>query len=95
MAGKLAARGELGVKALDEHTLQVTLSQPVPYFLSLLTHPSLSPLHQASMEQYGSQWTQPGKLVGNGAFVLSHRVVNEKLELTPNPLLLGSAPIQC
>jgi oligopeptide transport system substrate-binding protein len=63
----------------------VTLSQPVPYFLSLLTHPSLSPLHQASMEQYGNQWTQPGKLVGNGAFVLSHRVVNEKLELTPNP----------
>jgi oligopeptide transport system substrate-binding protein len=37
------------------------------------------------MEQYGNQWTQPGKLVGNGAFVLSHRVVNEKLELTPNP----------
>lgn len=73
------------MKALDQHTLQVTLSQPVPYFLSLLTHPSLSPLHRASMEQYGNQWTQPGKLVGNGAFVLSHRVVNEKLELTPNP----------
>ncbi|MEZ6962644.1 MULTISPECIES: ABC transporter substrate-binding protein [unclassified Aeromonas] len=76
---------ELGVKALDDRTLQVTLSQPVPYFLSLLTHPSLSPLHQASMAQYGEQWTQPGKLVGNGAFVLGKRVVNEKLELTPNP----------
>ncbi|MFM5687707.1 ABC transporter substrate-binding protein, partial [Aeromonas caviae] len=34
---------------------------------------------------YGNQWTQPGKLVGNGAFVLNNRVVNEKLELTPNP----------
>jgi oligopeptide transport system substrate-binding protein len=84
VAGKLAPDA-LGVEAVDDHTLQVTLSQPVPYFLSLLTHPSLSPLHQASMEQYGNQWTQPGKLVGNGAFVLSHRVVNEKLELTPNP----------
>ncbi|ABO91586.1 peptide ABC transporter substrate-binding protein [Aeromonas salmonicida subsp. salmonicida] len=84
VAGKLPPEA-LGVKALDEHTLQVTLSQPVPYFLSLLTHPSLSPLHQASMEQYGNQWTQPGKLVGNGAFVLSQRVVNEKLELAPNP----------
>ena len=84
VAGKLAPDA-LGVEAVDDHTLKVTLSQPVPYFLSLLTHPSLSPLHQASMEQYGNQWTQPGKLVGNGAFVLSHRVVNEKLELTPNP----------
>ncbi|MGY3945541.1 peptide ABC transporter substrate-binding protein [Aeromonas tecta] len=84
VAGKLAPE-KLGVEALDDHTLQVNLSQPVPYFLSLLTHPSLSPLHQASMEQYGNQWTQPGKLVGNGAFVLSHRVVNERLELTPNP----------
>ncbi|UNP87978.1 ABC transporter substrate-binding protein [Aeromonas encheleia] len=84
VAGKLAPEA-LGVEALDDHTLRVRLSQPVPYFLSLLTHPSLSPLHRASMEQYGNQWTQPGKLVGNGAFVLSHRVVNEKLELTPNP----------
>ncbi|MGY4109021.1 peptide ABC transporter substrate-binding protein [Aeromonas encheleia] len=84
VAGKLAPE-ELGVEALDDHTLRVRLSQPVPYFLSLLTHPSLSPLHRASMEQYGTQWTQPGKLIGNGAFVLSHRVVNEKLELTPNP----------
>lgn len=84
VAGKLAPDA-LGVEAVDDHTLKVTLSQPVPYFLSLLTHPSLSPLHRASMEQYGNQWTQPGKLVGNGAFVLSHRVVNEKLELTPNP----------
>ncbi|MFC5705841.1 peptide ABC transporter substrate-binding protein [Aeromonas eucrenophila] len=84
VAGKLAPEA-LGVQALDDHTLQVNLSQPVPYFLSLLTHPSLSPLHRASMEQYGSQWTQPGKLVGNGAFVLNNRVVNERLELTPNP----------
>lgn len=84
VAGKQAPEA-LGVEALDDHTLRVRLSQPVPYFLSLLTHPSLSPLHRASMEQYGTQWTQPGKLVGNGAFVLSHRVVNEKLELTPNP----------
>ncbi|MEM0552807.1 MULTISPECIES: ABC transporter substrate-binding protein [Aeromonas] len=84
MAGKLPA-SELGVKAIDDHTLQISLSQPVPYFLSLLTHPSLSPLHQASIEKFGNKWTQPGKLVGNGAFVLSSRVVNEKLELVPNP----------
>lgn len=84
LAGK-AAPEELGVKAIDDHTLQVTLSRPVPYFLNLLSHPSLSPLHRASIEQFGNQWTQPGKLVGNGAFVLNNRVVNEKLELVANP----------
>lgn len=75
----------LGVEAVDDHTLKVTLSQPVPYFLNLLTHPSLSPLHEASIVSEGSAWTQPGKLVGNGAFVLAERVVNERLELRPNP----------
>ncbi|MFM4825725.1 ABC transporter substrate-binding protein [Aeromonas bivalvium] len=84
VAGELSPE-RLGVKAIDDHTLEVSLSQPVPYFLNLLTHPSLSPLHRASMAQHGQQWTQPGKLVGNGAFMLADRVVNERLDLVPNP----------
>lgn len=84
LAGKLPPE-QLGVEAVGEHTLRITLARPVPYLLNLLTHPSLYPLHRASIEKEGKRWTQPGKLVGNGAFVLAHRVVNERLELVPNP----------
>lgn len=84
LAGKRPP-SQLGVQAQDDHTLTITLARPVPYLLNLLTHPGLYPLHRASIERYKEQWTQPGKLVGNGAFQLNQRVVNERLELVPNP----------
>lgn len=82
--GKLAP-SELGVTALDEKTLKVTLERPVSYFPSLTTNFSLYPVPRHSIEKYGAEWIKVGNLVGNGAFVLKDRVVNEKIVLTPNP----------
>lgn len=50
---------DLGVKAIDDHTLEVTLSEPVPYFYKLLVHPSTSPVPKAAIEKFGEKWTQP------------------------------------
>lgn len=75
----------LGVKALDNNTLEVTLSEPVPYFSKLLIHPSLSPVPRAVIEKYGDSWTQPGKIVSNGAYKLTSWTVNERLVLERNP----------
>ena len=83
LAGKLPP-DQLGVVAMDDHTLKVMLSRPVPYFVNLMANFSLFPVHQATVEKYGADWTRPGHLVGNGAFKLDERVVNEKLVLTPN-----------
>lgn len=44
---------DLGVKAIDDHTLEVTLSEPVPYFYKLLVHPSTSPVPKAAIEKFG------------------------------------------
>ncbi|MCV9877584.1 peptide ABC transporter substrate-binding protein [Brenneria sp. KBI 447] len=81
--GKMPAE-KLGVTAINDHTLSVQLGKPVPYFVSLLANFSLFPVHQATVEKYGNDWTKPGNLVGNGAFKLQRRVVNEKLVMTPN-----------
>ncbi|EPT0529570.1 peptide ABC transporter substrate-binding protein [Proteus mirabilis] len=75
----------LGVEAIDEKTLKVTLERPVPYFPSLATNFSLYPVPKHTIEKYGSEWIKVGNLVGNGAFILKDRVVNEKIVLTPNP----------
>ncbi|WP_051124035.1 MULTISPECIES: ABC transporter substrate-binding protein [unclassified Dickeya] len=83
LAGKLPV-DKLGVVAVDDHTLKVQLSNPVPYFINLMANFSLYPVHQATVEKFGNDWTRPGNLVGNGAFVLRERVVNEKLVLTSN-----------
>ncbi|WP_192457060.1 peptide ABC transporter substrate-binding protein [Musicola keenii] len=83
LSGKLPA-DRLGVVALDDHTLKVQLVRPIPYFVNLAANFSLFPVHQATVEKFGKDWTKPGNLVGNGAFQLQDRVVNEKLELIPN-----------
>ena len=84
MAGK-AASSSLGVKAIDDLTFEVTLEKPVPFFIKLLSHPVLAPVHQATVEKHGNEWTQPKNIVTNGAFVLSNWKVNEKMVMVKNP----------
>ncbi|EPQ5227036.1 peptide ABC transporter substrate-binding protein [Providencia stuartii] len=81
--GKLPVE-QLGVEAVDARTLKVALNKPVPYFPSLAANFSLFPVHQGTVEKFGNDWIKVGNLVGNGAFVLSDRVVNEKIVLVPN-----------
>ena len=75
---------DLGVKALDDHTFEVTLSEPVPYFYKLLVHSSVSPVPKAAVEKYGEKWTQPANIVTNGAYKLKDWVVNERIVLERN-----------
>ena len=75
----------LGVKALDDHTLQVQLTQPVPYFVDMLSHTALKPVPKGAIEQFGDKWTSVGKFTGNGAYTLSSWSVNERLVLKRNP----------
>lgn len=90
MSGK-AGLNELGVKALDDRHLQVTLSEPVPYFVAMLAHSAMKPVYRPAIEQWGEQWTQPQHYVGNGAYTLSEWVVNEKIVLKRNPKYWNNA----
>ncbi|MDN6090105.1 MAG: ABC transporter substrate-binding protein, partial [Enterobacterales bacterium] len=69
---------KLGVAAPDSHTLVVQLNKPVPFFVNLLANFSLFPVPQKTIERYGNDWTKPENLVGNGAYAMQERVVNEK-----------------
>ena len=83
IAGDLSADA-LGVAALNVHELEITLAQPVPYFLSLLTHPSMFPVHQGSVEQHGDQHARPGNLVSNGAYRLVSWEIGSYIEIERN-----------
>lgn len=76
---------ELGVEAVDDHTLEVRLSQPLPYFPQMVTHTTTFPTPQAVIEEHGNDWTQPENMVSNGAYVLEERVPQEYVTLTKNP----------
>ncbi len=83
VAGK-KDKSELGVKATDDHTLVVELDSAVPYFVMMMGHTTTKPVHKATIEKYGDQWTKPEHFVGNGAYVVDKWVVNERLVLKRN-----------
>lgn len=63
---------ELGVKAVDEHTLEVQLEKPIPYFKSLTTFGTFLPLNQAFVEEQGEQYAlEAENLLSNGPFVMT------------------------
>lgn len=84
-------RAKVGVKAVDDRTLVLTLENPTPYFLELLNHYSFWPVHPATVEKFGARtirgtpWTQPGNFVGNGAFILDEWRINARLVAKKNP----------
>ena len=76
--------GELAVAANGEFELHVRLERPTPYFLALLTHPSMFPVHRPSIEQYGDAFARPGNLVTNGAYTLFAWELGSLIELRRN-----------
>lgn len=93
LAGKKPVN-ELGVKALDPHHLQVTLSHPVPYFVDMLSHTAMKPVNKQTIEKHGDKWTQPQNFVGNGAYLLDKWVVNERIVVKRNPLYWNNVQSQ-
>ncbi|KDR95682.1 oligopeptide transport system substrate-binding protein [Peptoclostridium litorale DSM 5388] len=68
--GEVAA-DEVGVKAIDDKTLEVTLESSVPYFLELTAFPTYFPVRQDMVEAHGEQWAlKPESYITNGPFKL-------------------------
>ena len=89
--GELENFDEVGVRAVDAHTLEVQLNHPTPYFLSMQIHFAWFPVHQATVERFGAidergtGWTRAGNMVSNGPFQLAAWRPNEIIRVDPNP----------
>jgi oligopeptide transport system substrate-binding protein len=83
--GTLKDASQLGLKAIDDYTLEVTLENATPFFLSLLYHHSLYPVHKATIEKHKGRWTRPENMVVNGAFQMSKWETNKIIVLVKNP----------
>ncbi|MEM6617218.1 MAG: peptide ABC transporter substrate-binding protein [Pseudomonadota bacterium] len=84
----------MGVKAVDATTLEITLQNSTPYFIELLTHQTGLPLHQASVEAHGTEFTRPGNLVTNGAYMLESYTPNDSLVAVKNPNFHAADTVQ-
>jgi len=76
---------KLGVKAIDELTLQLQLENPTPFLTGLLTHHMAYPVPSGSIKKHGKKWTRAGKLISNGPYRLAEWEPQSHLKLVKNP----------
>jgi len=90
-SGKLDDPSQMGIKALDKLTLQVTLNEPTPYFIQLMDHYSTFAVHRPTIEKFGdattrfTKWTRVENMVGNGAFILKDWSLNRRIVMAKSP----------
>ncbi len=92
--GGKAKPEDLGVKAIDDYTLEVTLKGPTPYFLEMLTHQAMYPVSEANLKKFGDDFIKAGNMVSNGAFVLAENVPNDHIKLVKNPKFIDAANVK-
>jgi len=89
-AGETEDFSTVGVQAMDEKTLQVTLEGPTPHFPNMLKHYSYFPVNPRAVEEHGgmtdrqSGWSTVENFVGNGPFKLKSWVTNQMIEVERN-----------
>jgi oligopeptide transport system substrate-binding protein len=84
----------LGLKAVDDKTLEITLERPTPYFLQLLAHYTAIPVNKASIDKHGKDFTKPGNFVSNGAYMLTEYVANDHITAVKNPNYWDAANVK-
>lgn len=97
VAGEPASFDDVGVKVIDERTLEVTLRAPTGYFVELTAFPTFFPVYRPLLERFalegnasdgigrfGRGWMEPGVLVGNGPYVLAEHDFKQRMLLHRN-----------
>ena len=98
--GKINNFDQVGIKALDDHTLRIELVGPTPYFLSLLQHYAWFPVNPKTILKFGTiserdtKWTLPENYVGNGPFKLKSWRSHDVIEMVRNPLYWDAATVK-
>lgn len=90
----MATAEQLGVKAIDDHTLEVTLEKPTAYFLSLLAFHTYYPVHRLTV-QSNEKWAAKAQtIIGNGPFKITKWVHNSKIEFERNEHYWDAAKVK-
>jgi len=98
-SGRLSDFSSVGVRAADDHTLELTLGAPAADFPAIVASGPWIPVHAAAIEKFGpadrrdSKWTIPGNFVGNGPFTLAAWRPNREIVVTRSPTYRDAARV--
>ncbi len=91
--GTIKDVNQLGVRAIDAKTLEVTLEHPAPYLPGLLTHYTSFPIPKHVVEKVGKDWIKAENFVGNGPFKLQQWKPNDFVHVVRNPNFYDNANV--
>jgi len=91
LAGKIPVT-QLGVRAVDDHTLEIVLSRPVPFFPDILTNTVAFPVHRSTVSG-SSDSSAPVQTISNGPYQLAALMPGASMRLTRNPHYWDSTSI--
>jgi oligopeptide transport system substrate-binding protein len=80
-----ALADKMGVRAVDDKTLEVTLTTPQPWFTQQAAHHSFLAVHKATVDQFGDKWTEAANIVTNGPFTLESWQHNSRIDIAKWP----------
>jgi oligopeptide transport system substrate-binding protein len=75
----------VGVKALDDYTVEFTLRQPAGYFPGIASMWVARPVYQPIIDEWGARWIEPGYIVTNGPYVMDEWAHEDHMTLIKNP----------
>ncbi len=90
---QLTDASQVGVRAKDDWTLEVTLEGPRGYFPVLSAYLAALPGHRASIEKHGEKWTEAANIICNGPFMLETWEHNKQMVLKKNPHFFGAKDV--
>ena len=83
----------VGARALDAHTLVLTLEHPAPYLPELTKHQSFFPVPKHVVERFGDAWVRPAHFVGNGPYRLVGWTIGRPVRVAKNPQFWDAAKV--
>jgi oligopeptide transport system substrate-binding protein len=89
--GELKDFSKVGIRAVNDHTLEIQLKNPTPFLIEAMKHYSWFPVHLPTVEKHGgatrkgSAWTRAENIVGNGPFIMKEWRPNQKIVVTRSP----------
>ncbi|RZA28370.1 MAG: peptide ABC transporter substrate-binding protein [Proteobacteria bacterium] len=92
--GSVTDFNELGVKALDDKTVEITLEGPTPFFLQALTHYTAYPVPKHLIDKVGDQWTNVDNIVSNGPYTITEWVPGSYIKSVKSETYWDAANVQ-
>jgi oligopeptide transport system substrate-binding protein len=94
VTGKLKDPAGLGIRAVDDRTLEITLRAPTAYFLSLMAAPKFLPVYPPAVERFGHEYARAGNLISNGPFMLKEWTPQSRIVAVRNPHFHNAAAVK-